>query len=169
MEPEFSCFKLLPFNNSFMKEMYVIANRKVSMRDKRFSYAKVGTLRLSLSKASLRLNILRRSRMLAARRWANVATLLLVFFWIDALELPDVLRFTLKKGRDSNNSNSSNIWYSLSITYIHTWLARFRCYIENCHSCVCKYDSPVLSLMYESDLNANMTLRVVGLRNRRER
>lgn len=58
----------LPASNSIIKEMYVIASRSVSIRDRRFSYAKVGTLRRSLSNASFRLNILRLSRIFAARR-----------------------------------------------------------------------------------------------------
>lgn len=57
-----------------------MANRNVSIRDKRFSYANVGTFRLNLSNASFRLNILRRSLMFAALRCANEATLRLVFF-----------------------------------------------------------------------------------------
>uniref|UniRef100_A0A182TDS6 Uncharacterized protein n=1 Tax=Anopheles melas TaxID=34690 RepID=A0A182TDS6_9DIPT len=68
-----------------MKPMYVIARRSVSMRDNRFSYAKVGTLRRSLSNASFRLNMRRRSRMLAARRCAIEATRRRVFL-VDPLD-----------------------------------------------------------------------------------
>lgn len=67
-------------SNSVMKPMYVIASRSVSIRDSRFSYANVGTLRRSLSNASFRLYMRRRSRMLAARRCASVATLRRIFF-----------------------------------------------------------------------------------------
>lgn len=63
-----------------MKLMYVMASRSVSIRDNRFSYANVGTFRLNLSKASFKLNIRRRSRILAARRCAIDATRRLVFF-----------------------------------------------------------------------------------------
>lgn len=63
-----------PRITSVMKAIYMIARRKVSILDRRFSYANVGTFFLSLSKAEFRLNIRLRSRILAARRWAIVAT-----------------------------------------------------------------------------------------------
>lgn len=62
------------WSSSVMKPMYVMASRSVSIRDKRFSYANVGTFRRSLSNASFRLYMRLRSRMLAARRCASVAT-----------------------------------------------------------------------------------------------
>lgn len=67
-------------NSSVMKPMYVMASLSVSIRDRRFSYANVGTLRRSLSNASFRLYMRLRSRMLAARRCASVATRLRIFF-----------------------------------------------------------------------------------------
>lgn len=71
-----------------------MANRRVSIRDNRFSYAKVGTFRRSLSKASFKLNILLRSRIFAALLWAIEATLRLVF--LDEEEpLPGPLPFPL--------------------------------------------------------------------------
>jgi len=63
-----------------MNPMYVMANLSVSIRDSRFSYANVGTLRRSLSNASFRLYMRLRSRMLAARRCASVATRRRIFF-----------------------------------------------------------------------------------------
>ena len=55
-------------NKSRMKFMYMIAKRSVSIRDSRFSYAKVGIRLRNLSKAVLSFTIRRLSRMLAARR-----------------------------------------------------------------------------------------------------
>ena len=51
-----------------------MAKRRVSILESLFSYAKVGTLVLRRSKASLRLNILRRSLIFAARLCCTVAT-----------------------------------------------------------------------------------------------
>lgn len=67
-----------------------MARRSVSIRDRRFSYANVGTLRRNLSKASFKLNIRRRSRIFAALLWAIEAILRLVFLDEEDMPLPEV-------------------------------------------------------------------------------